>query len=117
MSGIMVREDGNTIERNKIAGTRDYGIGLLSADNIATKNSVRLAGEDGVRVQNGTGNRLESCSISGSTNDGIRVIGGGNSFIRNKISGSGGFDVRDSEPAGGNTWEGNRYQTSSFGTR
>jgi parallel beta-helix repeat protein len=119
--GIVVVATGCRIEKNKLDGVLDDAIDLEGDDNEILANKIKNSGDNGIEVSPAsgdpfpvTGNVMEKNKISGSGGNGIFVDTSGNTFRRNNVKKSAGFDLLDEAGEGANTYEDNKFGTESI---
>jgi parallel beta-helix repeat protein len=104
-----------TISGNRLTALQAFGIRANGSEAVVTGN--RLAGVNGNGIEiAGGGSIIEGNRVSGATGNGFDVTGTGCTLTGNRASGSGGFDLRDHNVPGVNTYEGNRFGTESIGS-
>lgn len=132
--GIIEQGSGNLLERNVIAGG-DFGISTNGSGAVLRGNRVSDVQGNGLDL-GGTAltverNVVERCGnagiasqVSGSTFTGNRVadapyaflvIYGGNTFSKNRATGTTTYDLWDQQVGGTNTYGTNAFRTTLFG--
>ncbi len=104
------------ITRNTIRGGT-IGISARVGESEITRNKV-FGADTGIRVQVGVestgGSLYDRNVVKGSTDLGIRVQTIGNTFTKNKVSGSASTDLFSQVAEDQNTFDGNKFGTTSF---
>ena len=140
---MSVHGDGHTITRNKIKDSGDEGISLVATnclviknrfngvdddaldvegdDNWLLLNKAKNIGSNGVEVSPAagdpfvvTGNLFEKNKMTGATDNGFFVHTAGNTFIKNKATKSGAFDLFDDAGEDANIYEKNKFPNEHF---
>jgi nitrous oxidase accessory protein NosD len=119
--GLHLTGPDNRAEKNKIDAPDDDGIDVEADGNALVANKVTRAGGNGIEVADekgvpgtATGNLFEANKISKSGGNGIQVSTGGNTFRRNKASGSFLVDLLDDSLSGTNVYEDNKFGTEQI---
>ena len=121
--GIIVESANCRIEKNKLDRVDDDAIDLEGDDNVVLQNKIKNTGDNGIEMGPAsgdpypvTGNTVEKNKISASGTNGI-FIGptvAGNTLRQNKASKSDDFDLLSENDEGANTFDGNKFGTTSF---
>lgn len=114
-NGISIRGPGNLVEKNRVGGNVAYGFTIEGPDAEVVKNTVTAPTQVGFLVTS-TGGALTKNTVTAAGTDGFQVTGTGNTFTGNKASGSGNFDLFDTQAPGVNTYSGNQFGTEQIGS-
>lgn len=121
-TGIKTRNDQSnvTFNRNVISRMGEDGILVPGSGHTVTANKVsRCTGSGIVLDASGTGPGAHTCTgntSTGNASSGIRVTTTGCTISGNKARGNTPFDLQSTQPEGGNTYEMNKFGTTSFDT-
>ncbi len=93
MRGMMISSDGNTIQGNVVSGSPERGILIFSGSNTVTDNRVgtnasgtaAIPNDEGIEIQNGSGNTIDYNIISGNTSHGIDIAAGAGFSANNNL--------------------------------
>ncbi|MBI4878805.1 MAG: right-handed parallel beta-helix repeat-containing protein [Planctomycetes bacterium] len=103
---------GHFISKNKLRSTGDHSIVIESDGCTIHKNSIATSAEDGIRIATEcSGALVIKNTITKCLENGITVRGTGNTFVGNKASKSGLFDLDDDTLPGENTYINNKFGT------
>ena len=120
-TGIIVDDSapwtGAGIRSNRIAAAGDGmqdGITLSGGNHELLKNTVLNPRGYGIEVDGDGGNEVEKNTVKGAGISGIWVDSTGNSFSKNKVSGSVDFDLESAVEEAVNTFVKNKFGTTFF---
>lgn len=112
--GVYAAGNNCTITGNRLQALSAFGI--RSNGIFCTLEGNAVAGVDGNGIElGGANNTVTGNRVSGATQNGFDISTIGNTLTGNKAKGCGGFDLKDNAAAGQNTYEGNRFGTTSIG--
>ncbi len=104
---------GVDVTRNVVRDVAFGGIVDNAPNSTVTRNKISNAGSNGLAARSDSG-LYEKNVVKNSPATGMFVLQGGNTFRKNKVSGSGGFDLLSDVAEDANTFENNKFGTTSF---